>query len=117
MIYYALLIVNVFLGVTGQFLIKSGVNANKDIATGLVGVFKLLLTPSVFAGFFLYGLSSLLWIAILRNVPLSIAYPTLSIGYIAIVALSYFYLGEPINFYNILGTFLIIGGVSLMFVK
>ena len=117
MVYYVLLLINVFLGVSGQFLIKSGVNGAEFASSPFVNIFKALFTPLVFTGFVLYGISSLLWIMILKNIPLSIAYPTLSLGYIAVLIISYLYLGETLTLYNVFGSLLIIVGVALLFIK
>lgn len=116
MIAKLLLIVNIFLGVAGQFFLKTGVTSI-NIPFTLANLPKILFSPMVFLGFFLYGVSSIVWIYILKNLPLSVAYPTLSLGYVVILFISYKFLGEHIGPLNIIGVFLIVSGVSLLFLK
>ncbi len=112
-----LLLFNVILSVGGQYFLKSGVNSLKGLDFNLQNLPKILLTPSVFLGFFLYGVSSIVWIYILKNLSLSVAYPALSIGYVLVLFISWKFLGENINILNILGVVFIIIGVSLLFTK
>lgn len=116
MLSYILLFVNVFISVGGQYFLKYGVNS-LTIPFTLYNLPRIITNPFVFSGFGLYGISSILWIYILKNVPLSIAYPTLSLGYIIVLFISYKYLNESITFYNIVGVVLIVLGVRLLFVK
>lgn len=111
-----ILFINIFLGVAAQYSLKLGVS-KLDINFSLLNLPKILFSPLVFLGFFLYGISSILWIYILKNLPLSIAYPTLSLGYILILFVSWKFLGESIGPMNIVGVFLIVVGVSLLFLK
>lgn len=111
-----LLIINVFLSVSGQYFLKSGVS-KIDVPFTFLNIPKILFTPMVFFGFFLYGISSIIWIYILKQLPLSIAYPTLSIGYVVVLFISWKFLGESIGLFNILGVILIVAGVSLLFAK
>ncbi len=111
-----LLIINVFLSVSGQYFLKSGVS-KIDIPFTVLNIPKILFSPMVFLGFFLYGISSIIWIFILKQLPLSIAYPTLSLGYVIILFVSWKFFGESIGLFNILGVILIVAGVSLLFAK
>jgi drug/metabolite transporter (DMT)-like permease len=111
-----ILLANVFLGVTAQYFLKLGVTKT-TIPFSLINIPKLLFQPYVFFGFFLYGISSIIWIYILKNLPLSIAYPALSLGYILVLFISWKFLGENIGPLNILGVTLIVAGVSLLFIK
>jgi len=107
---------NIFLGVAAQYSLKLGV-LKIDIPFNLTNLPKILFSPLVFLGFFLYGVSSILWIYILKNLPLSVAYPTLSIGYILVLFVSWKFLGESVGPINIVGVILIISGVGLLFLK
>lgn len=112
-----LLLVNVCLSVSGQYFLKYGVNSLKGVPFNLQNLPKILFSPYVFLGFFLYGVSSIIWIYILKNLSLSIAYPALSIGYVLVLFISWKFLGESVGLLNIVGIVLIIAGVSLLFAK
>lgn len=61
----------------------------------------------------LYSLSTIAWILVLRDIPLSHAYLFMSFGFILVPAMSYFVLGGSITSRHIMGTILIISGVWL----
>ncbi len=68
------------------------------------------------SGLFLYFLSALLYIYSLKKIDLSIAYPTISLSYIAIIFISFFMFGEAITLFKIIGCAIIILGVFLLWV-
>ena len=112
-----LILINIPLGVAGQFLIKQAINhigsySNMPIATFL---YKAFTAPMILLGLFLYVLSSVLWVMILSKVDLSIAYPLLSLGYILILFLSWAFLHETISPVRLAGVVLIIAGVYFVF--
>ena len=114
----AMLIVSVLLGTAGQILIKSGLNNSGHPQVGLAAVtmaIRSIFTARIFLGFVAYGISSILWLMILRRVDLSWAYPMISMSYIFVVILSWLILHEQPNWsITIPGLVLIIAGVSLI---
>lgn len=114
---YLVLGVNILMGVSGQFLIKLGVNQSGGLEK--VGLIKFLLTaftsPFILSGIFLYGLSAILWVIILSKIDLSVAYPSLSLGYILILLVSALFLGESVSAIRFLGVFLIVAGIVFIF--
>ena len=114
-----LIIVNILLAVSGQTLIKQGmakIGSFTDMP--LVKFFqRSLLSPLVLSGLFLYVASSFIWFMVLSRVDLSVAYPSLSLGYILILAIGFFFLGETVTPIKFLGTILICLGVFLIFKK
>lgn len=102
------------LAVIGQIFLKRGI-LSSTLSPTLPSIFKTLLTPLVFFGFFLYGLSSIIWLFVLQKFPLSVAYPAASLAYIMIILLSWGIFKEPLGLNKILGCFLIIIGVYLIF--
>lgn len=102
------------LAVMGQFLLKIGVNS-QSLVPNFQSVVKTLFSPFVFFGFLLYGLSSIIWLFVLQKFPLSVAYPALAVSYILVVFISSMFLKEPLTFFKIGGTLLIICGVFLLF--
>jgi multidrug transporter EmrE-like cation transporter len=61
-----------------------------------------------------YGVSVILWLGALSRVPVSIAYPMLSVGYIVNALAAAFLFSEALTTGKILGIALIIGGVVLL---
>jgi drug/metabolite transporter (DMT)-like permease len=112
-----LILGNVFMATIGQIFIKQGVNQIGPIAKLGIAAFlvKSFTAPLVLVGLLLYILSAILWVVILSKVPLSLAYPMLSMGYILILFFSWAFLHEHISPIRILGVFLIIGGVIFVF--
>lgn len=116
----AMLLVNVLLGSIGQVLIKYGVNqlpkahAAASFMASLLSAFKGIFTPYVFLGFCVYAISSVLWIRILTQVKLSVAYPTISLGYVIIIAISALVFHEKVPWIAIAGVLFICLGVSLI---
>ena len=119
MVVLVLLFVAILLSVTGELLLKHGVNqlGILELRTdNLVPVFiRVFTNPFVLLGFiFLFG-GSIFWLSMISRVPLSYAYPMLSTSYILVLGASWLFLGEQINPVQIIGVLVIMLGVSLVF--
>jgi drug/metabolite transporter (DMT)-like permease len=75
------------------------------------------LNANLILGMGLYFISALLYVVSLQKISLSVAYPTVAVSYVFIVGLSYFFFGESLTIYKILGSALILIGVALMWQK
>lgn len=102
------------LAIIGQLLLKSGL-ALKELGPNFANLISVIFSPKIFAGFLLYGISSIIWLFVLKRFPLSVAYPALSLSYIAIILLSWRYFEEPLTLYKLLGSVLIVLGVYVLF--
>ena len=103
--------------VAGQLILKyviGRMNLSMDMANPLAYYVRLFSTPLVLLGFFMYGLSSLVWLFILSKLPLSLAYPLVSMGYVLVVFFSWLLLHEHVGLARILGVVVICLGVSLL---
>jgi drug/metabolite transporter (DMT)-like permease len=114
-----LLFVAVLLSVTGELLLKHGVNQLGILELhldNLIPVLARIFTNLfVLLGFiFLFG-GSIFWLSMISRVPLSYAYPLLSTSYILVLGASWIFFGEQINPVRILGVLVIMLGVSLVF--
>ena len=112
----ALLALDIVMVVAGQFVMKLGVAqvgrfGEMSTAGFLV---KTLLNPWVLLGIALYGLSAIVWLGLISRVPLSVAYPMLSLAYVLVVFVSWLFLGEGMTALKWLGVFLIAIGVVLI---
>lgn len=104
------------LAVVGQFFLKKGVTAS-TLAPNLKSIVETLFNPAVLVGFISYGASSIIWLFVLQKFPLSVAYPALSLTYVAIVLISVYFLKEPFTVSKLIGMTLIVLGVYFLFKK
>jgi multidrug transporter EmrE-like cation transporter len=65
-------------------------------------------------GMLCYAASVCVWLAALSKAPVSTAYPMLSLGYVAVAAVSAVWLGESMGPAKVLGIALICAGVILV---
>lgn len=94
-------------GVFGQILLKKGAGEQDFVAQ--------LLNPATIVGFFFYGVSAILYIIALRKIPVSVAFPSVSVSYIAVALLGAFLYGEPLGWLKLVAIGLILLGVVLLF--
>jgi len=80
----------------------------------LITIMKMFLLPNVIIGLLFYAVSTVFWLIALSKIELSVAYPMLSVGYILLMVLSYFLLNETITVYKVIGTLLVVAGVTLI---
>ena len=73
-----------------------------------------LLRPSTLLGLALYGSAAFLYIFALRKIPVSVAFPSVSLSYAIVAVLGHFLFGEPFGIKQIGGIALIMGGVVLI---
>lgn len=74
----------------------------------------LLGVPSLWLALSAYGLSVVIWIVGLSRVPVSQAYPLLSLGYVLNLGLAWWLFGEVPSVQRVLGVGVIILGVVLV---
>lgn len=109
-----LLLVAVSLGASGQVLLKAGLSQlakDAPVSAILTSVFKNIY---VFFGFACYGMSSLIYLVALKNLPLSYAYPMVALGYAVVVALSWKLFGETVPPLRIAAVGVILAGVVML---
>jgi multidrug transporter EmrE-like cation transporter len=115
---FAFLFTGILLNAGAQLLLKAGTNALGVITLTRDNWFSMLWrmahTGPFIAGVACYGVSLLVWIMGLSRVPVSIAYPLLSLAYIINAIAAYFLFGEAMTAMRWLGLGLIIVGVFLI---
>lgn len=111
-----LIILNVILTAVGQILLKAGMismSVQGALARGdwAPAGRAIVLQPMIWAGLAAYGMSLLLWLAVLARLPISSAYPfvALSIALTSIAGAILFNDAFPTT--KLLGTMLILAGV------
>jgi drug/metabolite transporter (DMT)-like permease len=76
--------------------------------------FDLLLVPSLWYALCAYGLSVIVWVVGLSRVPVSQAYPLLSLGYVLNIGLAWWLFGEVPTLQRVAGIGVIVVGVVLV---
>jgi multidrug transporter EmrE-like cation transporter len=109
---YALLILAISLGVFGQLLLKHGMSKRPGFK--IEELFSLVSNYSVIFGFLFYGISTLLYLRVLANLDLSLAYPTVGLSYVFIVILSQLLFKEQVSITRWLAIIIICTGVALV---
>lgn len=75
---------------------------------------SLALNPHLVIGVAIYGLATLLWVVVLRDVPLSRAYPVTALGMLLVPAIGLFLFKEPFSWSLVGGGALMIAGVYII---
>jgi len=115
---FAFLLTGVLLNAAAQLLLKAGTNATGVITLtrdNWLSTFLGMATEGHFvAGIALYAISVVVWILGLSRVPVSIAYPMLSLGYVVNAIAAHYLFGEAVTLARWLGIGFIIAGVWLV---
>ena len=116
---YLFACLSIIFAVLGQVILKFGIDKSLNInnlksINNLLDFFLVSSNPSVLLGLIFYGLSAFLWIVVLSELDLSIAYPILGLTYILVLLLSFFFLGESLSILKVTGTLFVLFGVALI---
>jgi multidrug transporter EmrE-like cation transporter len=115
---FSLLLAGVLLNAAAQLLLKAGTNRVGEFAYSLDNLVpvgsKLALSPFILGGLSCYVVSVVVWILALSRVPVSVAYPMLSIGYIVNAAAAWMLFGESLTMQKLVGIGFIVVGVFLV---
>ena len=114
---YVYIALTILLTVYGQLVIKWQVS--KAMLTqgshqpSVAFVIALLTAPWVLTGFAAAFVASLAWMLAMRRLPLSHAYPFMSLNFVLVLVLSSTLFGEPLTRGKVLGVAVIVLGVIL----
>lgn len=115
---FALILTGVLLNAAAQLLLKAGTNAIGHFEFSLENLLpiglKVALEPHIVGGLACYVISVVVWIMALSRVPVSMAYPMLSIGYIVNAVAAWWLFGESITAQKLVGIGFICLGVVLV---
>ena len=115
---FALILTGVLLNAAAQLLLKAGTNllghfefsVQQIVPIGL----RLATNWPILGGLGCYAISVVIWILALSRVPVSQAYPLLSIGYVVNALAAWWLFGETLNAGKVSGIALIIAGVLII---
>ena len=115
---FSLVLAGVLLNAAAQLLLKAGTNRVGEFAFSLDNVvpvgLKIASSPFILGGMACYVVSLAVWILALSRVPVSVAYPMLSIGYVVNALAAWMLFGESLGAQKLVGIGFIIVGVWLV---
>ncbi len=115
---FSLVLAGVLLNAAAQLLLKAGTNRIGEFAFSMANVLpigsKVATSPFILAGLACYAVSVVVWILALSRVPVSVAYPMLSIGYIVNAFAAWMLFGESLAVQKLVGIGFIVVGVFLV---
>jgi len=108
---------SIFLGILAQLLMKKGVNE-----IGIIDIFgvnativiELFTNKFVFLGIFCYIFGLFFWLIALSDTDVSKMYPLQGVGYVILMIGAFFFLGEELNTFRIIGITLITLGTFFL---
>jgi drug/metabolite transporter (DMT)-like permease len=115
---FAFLCCGVLLNALAQLGLKAATRVSGPLLATDSGVLRrgleLLSVPPLWYALFAYGLSVIVWLVGLSRVPVSQAYPLLSLGYVINLGLAWWLLGEVPNVQRVAGIGIIVLGVVVV---
>jgi len=112
--FFILLLVAISMGAAGQLMLKAGLSELPKDLPALSVLGSIFSNLRVFLGFVCYGLSSLVYLIALKQLPLSYAYPMVALSYVIVVVLSWRLFGEEISALRIGALVVILVGVVML---
>lgn len=109
---YGVLLITIMIGVGGQLLLKHGMTRQPGFRFVQIGV--LARNLPVLGGIGCYALSTVLYLSVLARLDLSLAYPTVSLGYVLVMIMSRLLFKEPVSPTRWIAAGLICVGVVLV---
>jgi len=115
----ATILLSVVLAAGAQIVLKIGMERVTDASgafspTSVGSLKSAAATPLVWLGLLLFGLSALVWLAVLSRASLSFAYPFASLTYVIILFYGRFIADEPVSAARWGGVALIVAGILLV---
>jgi len=106
--YYLALAAAIIGGIGGQLLLKAG-------SVGAESTVDQFMRLPTLVGLGFYAVSAVLYVIALRRIPVSMAFPSVSISYAIIAVLGYLLWSEPMGWAQVAGIALICSGVLLLY--
>ena len=106
--YFLSLAAAITCGAAGQLALKAGSARTGDIVAPFMNPFTLL-------GLFFYFGAAALYIVAIKKIAISVAYPSVSVSYVAVALAAHLLWGEPFGMQQILALALICGGIAVLF--
>lgn len=118
LISFGLIFTGVMLNAAAQILMKAGTNAIGHFEFSFENILpiglKLATEWHIIVALLCYAISVVVWILALSRVPVSIAFPMLSMAYVVNALAAWYLLGEEFNPVKLVGMAVIIFGVVII---
>lgn len=110
---FGIFLVALLLGAIGQLSMKLALTAFQEHTrvSGLATLIRAMLTPGVVFGLSCFVVSSMLYLFVMAQIPLSMLYPMVALNYVIVTILSVLVLKEHVPPLRIVGLAIIIAGV------
>lgn len=95
----------------GQILFKM---SSSKLATDDAPLHSLAMNPVFILALAIYGIATLLWVYVLKSVPLVYAYSFMALTFVFVPILSFFFLGEQFTIRYFIGALLIMAGLNVI---
>lgn len=105
---YVLTILTVLALAVGQILFKL---AARGMAGSAPLIQQIVFNGYLWVALVVYAVATAFWIALLRHIPLALAYPFVALAFFFVPVLAHFILQEPLRWQNLLGGAFILLGV------
>jgi drug/metabolite transporter (DMT)-like permease len=115
---YIPLLLGIILNASAQLLLKTGMGKIGYFTFSVKNIWPIGLAvatnPYILMGLCCYVISVVVWLLGLSRIDVSIAYPLLSLAYVAVAIIAYFFLHEQVTFMRMAGIFVILIGVFIV---
>jgi drug/metabolite transporter (DMT)-like permease len=74
---------------------------------------RSFLSPAMLVALVIYAIATVLWVYVLREAPLVLAYALFSLAFVVTPVLAHFVLGEPLGIRTLIGGAVIVAGVVI----
>jgi len=109
------IISSIMLNASAQIFLRSGLRGTKIGALVAASDIRMLISaivnPYILGGMLCYAFSILLWMYVLSQQPVGVAYPMMSLAYVAAVTMGWLFLGESFSGPRMIGLAFILVGV------
>ncbi|MCX7790086.1 MAG: multidrug resistance protein [Chloroflexaceae bacterium] len=114
----AVVLIALLLNVVGQAVLKVGMTQIGPLRISVEGlptiVLQIVTSPYIIGGLFIYALAMFFWLVTLSRLDLSVAYPSLSLTQVMVLAIAWLVLREEISPLRVGGVLLICLGMLLV---
>lgn len=114
MLIFGLLLTAICLTVTGELLLKAGVNSVGEFSPSFDVLVRTFTNWRVILGFGLIFGGSLFWLGVISRTDFSFAYPLLALSYVISLVPARFILHEDVTWNRIVGALIIVLGVIVV---
>jgi drug/metabolite transporter (DMT)-like permease len=115
---FLLVVTSSLLGVSGQILLKMGMERLGTFQlsgpTVIQSMAQVLAAPLVWLGLGCYGLATVVWLAVLSRLDVSLAYPLLALNFVLVPLLGWLILGEQVPSWRWFGVGFVLVGVTII---